>query len=84
MRKIPMRRCVVTNERYPKNELIRVVKTPEGEIRIDPTGKLNGHGAYLKKDAAVIRTARQKKILDRCLEAAVSPELYDQLEQLAG
>ena len=47
MRKIPMRKCVITNERFPKNELIRVVRTPEGEIVVDPTGRKNGHGAYL-------------------------------------
>ena len=48
MRKIPMRKCVVTQERYPKKELIRVVRTPENEIVVDITGKKNGHGAYLK------------------------------------
>jgi predicted RNA-binding protein YlxR (DUF448 family) len=49
VRKIPMRKCVVTQERFPKKELIRIVKTPEGEIEIDPTGKKNGHGAYIQK-----------------------------------
>ena len=82
MRKIPMRKCVITNERFPKNELIRVVKTPEGEIQIDPTGKKNGHGAYLKKDAEVIALARKKKTLDRVLETAVPAEIYDELEKM--
>ena len=48
MKKIPMRKCVVTNERFPKKELVRVVRTPENEIKVDPTWKMNGHGAYLK------------------------------------
>jgi len=82
MRKIPMRKCVITQERFPKNELIRVVKTPEGEIQIDLTGKKNGHGAYLKKDAEVIALARKKKTLDRVLEAAVPGEIYDELEKM--
>ena len=82
MRKIPMRKCVITNERFPKNELIRVVKTPEGEIQIDPTGKKNGHGAYLKKDLEVIAMARKKKTLDRVLETAVPAEIYDELEKM--
>ena len=82
MRKIPMRKCVVTNERYPKNELIRVVRTPENEIVVDLTGKKNGHGAYLRKDAEVIATARKKKILNRILETEIPDEVYDELAKL--
>ncbi len=82
MRKIPMRKCVVTNERFPKNELIRIVKTPEGEVVVDPTGKKNGHGAYLKKDKAVFETARKKKMLDKYLETTVPDSIYEELEQL--
>lgn len=51
MKKIPMRKCVVTQERFPKKELIRVVRTPEGQVEIDLTGKRNGHGAYMQKSA---------------------------------
>ncbi|MBQ3375959.1 MAG: YlxR family protein [Erysipelotrichaceae bacterium] len=79
MRKIPMRKCVVTNERFPKNELIRVVRTPENEIVVDPTGKKNGHGAYLKKDAEVIALAKKKKILNRILETEIPDEVYEEL-----
>ena len=79
MRKIPMRKCVVTNERFPKNELIRVVRTPENEIVVDPTGKKNGHGAYLKKDAEVIALAQKKKILNRILETEIPDEVYQEL-----
>ena len=82
MRKIPMRKCVITNERFPKNELIRVVRTPEGEIVVDPTGKKNGHGAYLRKDLEVIATARKKKILNRILETEIPDSVYDELERM--
>ena len=82
MRKIPMRKCVVTNERFPKKELIRIVRTPEGEIVVDTTGKKNGHGAYLKLDREVIETARKKKVLNKHLEAEVPAEIYDQLLEL--
>ena len=51
MKKIPMRTCLVTREKLPKQELIRVVRTPEGSVVIDETGKANGRGAYLKKGA---------------------------------
>ena len=81
MRKIPMRKCVVTNERFPKNELIRIVKTPVGEVVVDPTGKKNGHGAYLKKDRAVLETARKKKLLSRYLETEIPDSVYEELEK---
>ena len=54
VKKIPMRMCSVTRERFPKQELLRVVKTKEGEVKVDLTGKLNGHGAYIKKDLEVL------------------------------
>ena len=57
-KKIPMRSCVITKEKFPKKELIRVVKTKEGNVEIDLTGKMNGHGAYLKKDKDVILKAK--------------------------
>ena len=59
LKKVPMRMCSVTRERFPKNELIRVVKTPLDEIKIDLTGKLNGHGAYIKSDLEVLEKARK-------------------------
>ncbi|MDE6292296.1 MAG: YlxR family protein, partial [Bacilli bacterium] len=70
MKKIPMRTCVVTKEKLPKNELIRIVKTDEGII-IDESGKVNGHGCYLKKEESVIKMAQSKKILNRILETEV-------------
>lgn len=78
-KKIPMRSCVVTREKFPKNELIRVVKTPSNTVEIDLTGKLNGRGAYLKKDEEVITKAKKTKVLDRILEISVPESIYDEL-----
>lgn len=78
-KKIPMRTCVITHEKYPKKELIRVVRTPEGEIVVDLTGKQNGRGAYLKKDKKVIEKARQSKALERHLETSIENKVYDEL-----
>jgi len=79
MKKIPMRMCVVTRERFEKRELIRVVKNKEGEVFVDETGKQNGKGCYLKKDMDVINNARTSKILDRVLEINVPDSIYDEL-----
>ena len=82
VKKIPMRSCVVTREKYHKAELIRVVRTPEGEVVIDDTGKLNGRGAYLKKDLAVIEKAEKSKILSKHLEIDIPKEIFDKLKEL--
>lgn len=82
VKKIPMRSCVVTKEKLPKKELIRVVRTPNQEVIVDITGKANGRGAYLKKDLAVFEKAKKNKILDRILEIEVKDEIYDELEKL--
>ena len=79
VRKIPMRTCVITKEKCEKKDLIRVVRTPEKNVVVDTTGKLNGKGAYLKKDIEVINKARQNKILDRVLEVKVEDSVYDEL-----
>lgn len=81
-RKIPMRTCVVTKEKYPKQELIRVVRTPEGSIVIDETGKVNGHGAYLKKDLEVFEKAKKSKVLNRQLETEIPDNIFDELNNL--
>lgn len=81
-KKIPMRTCVVTREKYPKQELVRVVRTPEGEVVIDTTGKVNGHGAYLKKDIAVFEKAEKSKCLNRMLEIEVPSSVFEQLKDL--
>lgn len=82
VKKIPMRSCVVTREKLPKNELIRVVRTPQGEVIIDLSGKANGRGAYLKKDLEVFKKAKEKKILNRILEVEISDEIFEQLNKI--
>ena len=82
MKKIPFRTCVVTKEKLPKRELIRVVRTPDGEVVIDETGKLNGRGTYLKLDKDVILKAQKTKILDKNLEVEVKDNIYDELIKL--
>ena len=81
-KKIPMRSCVVTKEKYPKKELIRVVKDNLGNVTVDVTGKANGRGAYLKKDLEVVKLARKTKVLDRHLQIEVKEEVYDELEKI--
>lgn len=81
-RKIPMRTCVITREKYPKQELIRVVRDNEGNVSVDLTGKANGRGAYLKKDIDVINKAKKSKKLNKHLETSVPMEIYDELEAI--
>ncbi len=80
MRKIPMRKCVVTQERFPKQELVRVVRTPENTVVVDVTGKKNGHGAYIQKSMETLEKARKSKALSRALECEIPDEVYDKLE----
>ncbi|MGM9876303.1 MAG: RNase P modulator RnpM [Bacilli bacterium] len=82
MKKIPLRRCVVTKEQLPKSELLRIVKDKEGNISVDLTGKLNGRGAYIKKDIEVLNTARNKNILSRALEVSIPEEVYNEIENI--
>ena len=77
LKKIPMRTCVVTKEKCEKKDLLRIVRTPEGKIIVDLTGKTNGRGAYLKKDAEVIKKAQASKILERVLEVAIDDSVYE-------
>lgn len=80
-KKIPMRMCIVTHEKLPKKDLIRVVHF-EGKTFVDISGKQNGKGCYLKKDKEVIETARKKRILNHIFETEVSDEIYDELIKL--
>lgn len=82
MKKTPLRRCVVTKEQLPKSELLRIVKNKENEVFVDLTGKANGRGAYIKKDVNVLKTAKDKKILERALEAQISDEVYEEIEKV--
>lgn len=76
-KKIPMRSCAVTKEKLPKKDLLRFVRTPEGEVIIDEVGKANGRGAYVKKDKDVIAKAKVSKVLERALETVIADEVYD-------
>lgn len=79
-RKIPMRMCTGCRERKPKKELLRVVRTPEGEVVIDRTGRKNGRGAYICMDgAACLEKAVKSKMLERSLETAIAHEVYERL-----
>ncbi|GIQ68601.1 hypothetical protein XYCOK13_14250 [Xylanibacillus composti] len=80
-RRVPLRKCVACQEMQTKRELIRVVRSPEGEIEIDLTGKKPGRGAYLCGKAACFRLAKKSRAFERALKAAVQPEIYDRLEQ---
>ena len=68
VKKIPLRKCVVTQERLPKKDLLRVVKNNEGEVMVDLSGKANGRGAYIKNDVEVLDKAIKNKSLERALE----------------
>ena len=81
MKKIPMRLCRGCNEHKPKAELIRVVRSPEGEISLDFTGKKNGRGAYLCRSAACFKKARKSRRIERELGVEVPEEVYESLER---
>lgn len=81
MKKIPMRKCVATAESLPKKELIRIVRTPEGSVEIDETGKKNGRGAYLKRSVEAVEMAQKRKALSRSLECDVPDEVFEELRK---
>lgn len=78
-RKIPMRKCVVSQEMKPKKEMIRIVRTKEGDVFFDPTGKKNGRGAYISLDPELVKKAKEKKLFAQALNANVPDEFYDEL-----
>ena len=81
-KKVPLRTCVVTREKLPKQMLIRIVRTPDGEVEIDLTGKKNGRGAYIKKDISALKKAKKSKQLERHLEVQIKDDVYEALERL--
>lgn len=81
-KKIPLRTCVITKEKLPKQELIRVVKDNENNVFIDLTGKSNGRGAYIKRDINVLDTAIKTKALSRQLEIEIPDEVYGELRKI--
>lgn len=78
-KKIPQRKCVGCNEMKDKKSLLRIVRSPEGEISLDLTGKKNGRGAYVCPDKACITKAVKEKRLERALEKSISDEVYNKL-----
>ena len=82
IKKIPLRTCVITKELLPKKDLLRIVKNKENEVAIDLTGKLNGRGAYIKKDMEVLEKAIKTKILEKKLETTIPDEIYEQIRNI--
>ena len=82
VKKIPLRTCVITKEKLPKQELLRIVRTPEMQVVIDETGKLNGRGAYIKKDITVLEKARKTKLLEKKLECDIEDSIYDEIKEI--
>ncbi len=82
IKKIPMRTCVVTGEKCAKKDLLRIVRTTDGEVKPDLTGKLNGRGAYIKKDIETLEKAIKSNALARHLECQISSEVYEEIRKV--
>lgn len=78
-KKIPMRICLVSNEKLPKKELLRIVHTNDGKIVIDETGKVNGHGAYIKRNIEIVEKLKKSKKLDKLFNTNINDEFYQEL-----
>ena len=81
-KKIPLRTCVVTNEKLPKKDLLRIVRTPEGNVIPDVSGKANGRGAYIKADLEVLEKAKKNNTLARHLEVTMTEEDYERIKEV--
>lgn len=81
VKKIPMRQCLGCNEHKPKRDMLRVVRSPEGEISLDFKGKKSGRGAYICRDIKCLRRARKSRRIDRNLECEIPEAVYDAMEQ---
>lgn len=84
IKKIPMRTCIISKEKLEKKDLLRIVRTPDSNIVVDITGKLNGHGAYLKKDIEIINKAEKTKILEKILNVKIPAEIYEEARKLCN
>ena len=80
-KKLPERKCTGCQGRFPKQTLVRVLRTPEGEILIDLTGKRSGRGAYICKNPACLKKARKGRRLESSLECTIPNEIYDRMEE---
>ena len=78
-KKIPMRKCNGCGEQKPKKELVRIVKSPDGEVSLDLTGKASGRGAYICNDAECLKKARKSHRIDKAFEIAIPDEVYQQM-----
>ena len=78
-KKIPIRQCIGCRERRPKRELVRIVRSPEGVVNLDRSGKANGRGAYLCHDTACLRRAVKSNALSRALEAPIPETVLERL-----
>ncbi|RBP95287.1 hypothetical protein DFO70_103327 [Cytobacillus firmus] len=81
-KKVPLRKCVATGEMRPKKELVRIVRSKEGEVSVDPTGKKSGRGAYLSKEKEAVLLAKKKNILANHLEVSIGDAIYEELLEL--
>ena len=79
-KRVVLRTCVVTKEQLEKKDLLRIVRSNDGIVSVDRTGKANGRGAYIKKDLEVLELAKKTKALDRALDTTISDEVYTQIE----
>jgi len=81
-KKIPLRKCIVSNERFPKKELLRIIRSKEGDVTIDITGKANGRGAYIHLTKANITKAKRHNIFGKVLEVNIPETIYDELLEI--
>ena len=79
MKKIPTRKCLATNQVFPKSEMFRVVRTPSNEVVLDITGKMNGRGAYISKSFEAIEKAKKSKCLSKALETEIPEEVFEKM-----
>ncbi|WP_252503571.1 RNase P modulator RnpM [Sporosarcina sp. Marseille-Q4943] len=78
-KKIPLRKCAATGEMLPKKEMIRIVRTKEGEVSVDLTGKKSGRGTYVSKTEEAVETAKRNRSIESQLGTSVPAEVYDNL-----
>ena len=83
-KKVPLRKCVGCGEMKPKKELVRIVRSPEGEISVDLTGKKNGRGTYVCKSPACLTKAQKERRLERAFSSQIAPEVYETLLKEIG
>ncbi|HWR18655.1 MAG TPA: YlxR family protein [Clostridia bacterium] len=80
-KKVPLRMCVGCRQMRPKKELLRIVRTPEGEVKADRTGRASGRGAYICKNIECLEKAKKIRALERALEHAVDSEVFERLKE---